>query len=105
MRKSLSYKKTRLLIRIWTLRLVGGTAGSYGISLGVLAAFRRFGGDAMMIVGFLTVFALIPASVLLLFSIPSVRAGSAASAGTRTIIGLVPLGLLCAWAFAAPGIA
>lgn len=71
MRKSLSYRQGQALIRIWTRRLILGAAGSYAIGLGVLVLFRRMGGDAMMTVGFLCVFAVIPMLVLILFSLPS----------------------------------
>lgn len=76
MRKSLSYKQAQALIRIWTRRLILGATGSYAIGLGVMMLFRHMGGDAMMTVGFLCVFALMPIMLLLLFSLPSRRNGS-----------------------------
>lgn len=88
MRKSLSYKQAQALMRIWTRRLILGAAGSYAIALGVMMLFRHMGGDAMMIVGFLCVFVLMPVLLLLLFSLPSRRNGSnrASSRKGRTVL-------------------
>ncbi|WP_122049312.1 hypothetical protein [Asaia bogorensis] len=47
-----------------------GSAVSYIASLCVLALFRHFGSDPLLVVGFLCVFALMPIIVLIVFSLP-----------------------------------
>ncbi|WP_336946471.1 hypothetical protein [Asaia sp. HN010] len=73
MRKSLKKKHDRKLIRAWTLRLLFGIAIIYFASIGVLSLFRRMGGEPFMNVGFLCAFALMPALLLVIFSIPTRR--------------------------------
>ncbi|WP_336718387.1 hypothetical protein [Asaia bogorensis] len=73
MRKSLSYKQGWKHIRSWVRRLVLGMIVGYAASLGVMAMFRHYGGEPLMIVGFLTVFALLPVTVLVAFSLPPRR--------------------------------
>ncbi|NVN43668.1 hypothetical protein HW537_07095 [Asaia siamensis] len=73
MRKSLKKKHDRKLIRAWTLRLIMGIAFVYIAGIGVLSLVRRMGGEPFMNVGFLCAFALMPALLLVIFSIPPRR--------------------------------
>lgn len=73
MRKSLKKKHDRKLIRAWSLRLLVGMAFIYVAAIGVLSLFRHMGGEPFLNVGFLCAFALMPALLLVIFSIPPRR--------------------------------
>lgn len=73
MRKSLKKKHDRKLIRAWSLRLLVGMAFIYIAAIGVLSLFRHMGGEPFLNVGFLCAFALMPALLLVIFSIPPRR--------------------------------
>lgn len=71
MRKSISYKKMQRLTRAWTVRLIFGLAVVYLAAIGILCLFKQFGGEPLLIVGFLCVFALMPGLLLVIFALPS----------------------------------
>lgn len=75
MRKTLSYKEKKVAAGQRPLRLVTGSIAAYGLSSVVLALFRHFGGDQLVNVGFLCVFALMPVILLILFALPSQLSG------------------------------
>ncbi|GBQ84554.1 hypothetical protein [Asaia krungthepensis] len=91
MRKSISYKKGDSFARVWTLRLILGAGASYALAMGVLSLFRHFGSEAMLVVGFLCAFALMPGIVLVLFCFPSQRAHGRTTGRSLKTLAIVPL--------------
>ncbi|GAB6854834.1 hypothetical protein [Asaia astilbis] len=73
MKKSSTKKDARWLTRARTLRLVFGLAVVYLSAVGAIWLSRHFGGESMLIIGFLGAFILMPALLLLIFTIPMRR--------------------------------
>ncbi|WP_122039026.1 hypothetical protein [Asaia bogorensis] len=93
MRKSISYKQGRKLIRSSVRRLLIGIAASYVASLCIMALFRHYGSEPLMVVGFLCVFAFMPALVLVVFSLPRRKDKmlAARTASTAAFLAFLPV--------------